>query len=304
MPSPSEAPFRIPVTDRPYPAKPVSKSWQVRNRAMPLGERTLVMGIVNVTPDSFSDGGKYLNAQAAIDHGRALVEEGADILDVGGESTRPGSETVPEGEELGRVLPVLDGLKDLGVAISIDTRKANVAWQAVQHGASIINDVSALADPGMAKVAADTRAGLVLMHMLGEPKSMQVAPHYEDVVSEVAKFLRDRARIAERAGVAHDAIVLDPGIGFGKRSGKGIEDNASLLKHVDHLRSLGYPVLIGASRKSFIGNIGKVAMADRLEGSLAAAAVAAWQGAEIVRVHDVRATRRVVDLVDAVRRAP
>lgn len=294
----------MPVTDRPYPAKPTPRAWQVRGTALPLGRRTLVMGIVNVTPDSFSDGGKFLDAQAAIEHGRRLVEEGADILDVGGESTRPGSDMVPAAEELRRIIPVIEGLSTLNVPISVDTRKAVVADEAVARGASIINDVSAMTDPGMAAVAAKTRAGLVLMHMLGEPKSMQQSPQYSDVVAEVGAYLRDRARQAERAGVAHDAIVIDPGIGFGKRTGKGIEDNASLLRHVDALRTFGYPVLIGASRKSFIGNIGKVAPGERFEGSLAVAAIAAWQGAEILRVHDVRSTRRVVDLVDGIRHAP
>jgi dihydropteroate synthase len=292
MPSPSES------------ARIAGRSWRVRGRSLPLDGRTLVMGILNVTPDSFSDGGRFFDAAAAIAHGNALVAEGADILDVGGESTRPGSDTVSAPEEERRILPVIDGLASLRVPISVDTRKASVAKEAVAHGASIINDVSGLADPQMARVAAATGAGLVIMHMLGEPKSMQVAPDYQDVVQEVAAFLAERARRAQHDGVAKAAIVLDPGIGFGKRTGKGIEDNATLLKHLDAVHALGFPVMIGASRKSFLGNIGKVPMAERLEGSLAAAAIAAWQGAQVVRVHDVRATRRVVDLVDAVRAAP
>ncbi|MBI2077817.1 MAG: dihydropteroate synthase [Euryarchaeota archaeon] len=293
MQSSSDAVIRPPTT------------WAVRGNQISLGRRTLVMGIVNVTPDSFSDGGRFLDPQAAVSHARALAADGADILDIGGESTRPGSEDVPAGEEARRVVPVVRALaKAVPLPLSVDTRKAAVATAAIEAGAHIVNDVSAFHDAGMARVVADTGAGLVLMHMLGEPKSMQVAPSYKDVVAEVASFLGERADRALAAGVARDAIVVDPGLGFGKRTGKGVEDNATLLKHVAALRRLGYPVLVGASRKSFIGNILGVPLAERLEGSLAAAAVAAWNGADIVRVHDVKATRRVVDLVDAVRNAP
>lgn len=278
-------------------------AWRIRGRLLPLGKRTLVMGIVNVTPDSFSDGGKFFSAEAAVTHGRRLAADGADILDVGGESTRPGSDTVSDAEEIRRVVPVIDGLRGLGKPISVDTRKPVVAKAAIDAGASIINDVAGFRDPGMAPLAAETGVGVVLMHMRGEPKTMQSAIHYDDVVREVRDYLLGRAKSVETQGVARDSIVLDPGIGFGKRSGQGIEDNALLIKHVGELRGLGYPVLIGASRKSFIGNILKVPMADRLEGSVAAAVIASWEGAEIVRVHDVLETRRAVDLADAVRNA-
>lgn len=271
---------------------------------MGLGRRTLVMGIVNVTPDSFSDGGKFFEADRAVAHARELVAEGADLVDVGGESTRPGSEEVADEEETRRVVPVVRALAATSqVAISVDTRKASVARAALAAGAHIVNDVSALRDPQMPGVVAEARAGLVVMHMLGEPKSMQLGPAYTDVVREVTSYLEERAGVAVRAGIAQDAIVLDPGLGFGKRTGKGIEDNVTLLKHLGDLRRTGYPILVGASRKSFIGNILGVPLGERLEGSLAAAAVAAWNGADILRVHDVRATRRVVDLVDAVRNA-
>jgi dihydropteroate synthase len=280
-----------------------TRVWKIRDRSLPLGRRTLIMGIVNVTPDSFSDGGQFLAPDSAIAHGRRLVSEGADILDIGGESTRPGSDTVADAEEIRRVVPVISALRDAGVPISIDTRKPMVAKAAIEAGASIINDVAGFRDPGMAPLAAATRAGAVVMHMRGEPKTMQTEIHYDDVVAEVRDYLAARALDLERQGVKREAIVLDPGIGFGKRSGKGIEDNALLLKHIQELRRLGYPVLIGASRKSFIGNILKVPMGERVEGSVAAAVIAAWQGAEIVRVHDVRATRRAIDLADAVRNA-
>ena len=293
MPSSSEAGHRS------------GTAWRIRGRHLELGRRTLVMGVVNVTPDSFSDGGKWFGEDEAIAHARQLAAEGADILDVGGESTRPGSDVVPEAEERRRVVPVVRALAAaVPLPVSVDTRKANVARAAIEAGAHIVNDVSALGDPAMAALVAATGSGLVLMHMLGEPKSMQKAPSYADVVGEVSAFLAQRARSAESAGVPRDAIVLDPGIGFGKRTGSGVEDNATLLKGLGTLKRLGYPILVGASRKSFIGNILRVPLAERLEGSLAAAAIAVWNGADIVRVHDVRATRRVVDLVQAVRDAP
>lgn len=279
------------------------RAWRIRGATLPLGKRTLVMGIVNVTPDSFSDGGRFLDADAAIGHGRRLVEEGADLLDVGGESTRPGSDPVPAAEEIRRVAPVLEGLADAGVPLSVDTRKAEVARAALEAGAHLVNDVSALRDPGMGPLVAQAGAGVVLMHMRGEPKTMQTDIRYEDVAREVRDFLAERARVAEAAGIGRDSIVVDPGIGFGKRSGKGTEDNAVLLRRLDVLCGLGYPVLVGASRKSFIGNVLRLPMADRLEGSLAAAVIAAWRGADIIRAHDVRATRRAVDLADAVRNA-
>lgn len=284
---------------------PRSTSWTIRGGALPLGHRTLLMGILNVTPDSFSDGGRFLELDQAVRHATAMEADGADLLDIGGESTRPGSQSVPEAEELRRILPVLDALKGrVTVPISVDTRHARVAHTAIEHGAKIINDVSALADPEMAATVKRSGAGMVLMHMRGEPKSMQASPHYDDVVREVSAELLERAQRAERAGIPRGRIVLDPGLGFGKRTGQGIEDNATLLKRLPEIRRLGYPILIGASRKTFIGNLTHAPIAERLEGSLAAAAVAAWNGADIIRAHDVRATRRVLDLIDAVRTQP
>lgn len=279
-----------------------ARSWRLARRALPVGPRTLLMGVVNVTPDSFSDGGRFFEPHRAVAHGVALVAEGADLLDVGGESTRPGSRPVPPEEERRRVLPVIEALHArASVPLSVDTRKADVAGAALEAGAEVVNDVSALQDPAMGGVVAAARAGLVLMHMRGQPQTMQRAPTYVDVVHDVRDHLRERATAAQAAGVARGAIVVDPGLGFGKRTGRGIEDNATLLGRLPELAALGYPILVGASRKSFIGNILGLPLEERLEGSLAAAALAAWNGASIIRAHDVRATRRVLDLVDAVR---
>jgi dihydropteroate synthase len=286
-------------------ATPTPGRWRIRGRDVPVGDRPLVMGIVNVTPDSFSDGGRFFDADTAVAHALDLERQGADILDVGGESTRPGSEPVAADEELRRVLPVVRRLAVEGnVPISIDTRRAAVARAAVAAGAHIVNDVSALSDPAMAGVVAEAGAGLVLMHMRGDPKTMQLRPSYQDVVAEVAQELLGRAQFAEAAGVPKTCIVLDPGLGFGKRTGHGVEDNAVLLRRLPELCGLEYPILVGASRKTFLGNLlGGLPIEQRLEASLAAAAVAVWNGASIVRVHDVAQTRRVVDAVAALRRA-
>jgi dihydropteroate synthase len=260
------------------------------------------MGIVNVTPDSFSDGGRLMDPDAAVAYGLRLESEGADLLDVGGESTRPGSDPVPEAEERRRVVPVVRALAErCAVPISVDTRHAAVAEAALSAGAHVVNDVTAMADPLMAATVQDHAAGLVLMHMRGEPKTMQQGPAYDDVVAEVASFLGERAAFAETAGVGRDAIVVDPGLGFGKRTGHGVEDNLTLLNRIDRIRALGYPVVVGASRKRFIASVVGGAVDDRLEGSLAVAAAAAYAGVEAVRVHDVRATRRLVDMLAAIR---
>lgn len=279
------------------------RRWQLPDRGLPLGPRTLIMGIVNVTPDSFSDGGQHFRPESAIEHALRLETEGADVLDIGGESTRPGSEPVSVEEELRRVLPVMEELRRASkLPLSIDTRKAEVAGQALAAGASIVNDVTALGDPAMAGVVASTRAGVVLMHMRGDPKTMQQTPTYEDVVEEVCAFLETQVQVARAAGIRQDAIVLDPGLGFGKRTGRGVEDNVTLLRGLDRLVRLGYPVLVGASRKTFVGNLlGGRAVHERLEGSLAAAGYAVLRGARIARVHDVQATRRFLDVIDALR---
>lgn len=254
------------------------------------------MGIVNVTPDSFSDGGRFLDHGAAVEHARALLAEGADLLDLGGESTRPGASPVPVEEELRRVLPVVEALADARVPLSIDTRKPEVALAALEAGASIVNDVQALAAPGMAEVCAEHRAGVVLMHMQGTPETMQRDPRYGDVVGEVAAFLRERARAAEEAGIARDRIALDPGLGFGKTA----DHNVQLLRELRKLKGLGYPVLVGHSRKSFLGKLAGADTPDaRLHGGLAVASIAIAHGADILRTHDVRATVQAARAADA-----
>jgi dihydropteroate synthase len=259
-----------------------------------------LMGILNVTPDSFSDGGRFLDAAAAVSRGTALVEEGADIVDVGGESTRPGAEAVPAVEELARVVPVLEGLAGAGVRtraqISIDTRKAPVARAALDAGATLVNDVSAFrADPDMAGLVADSGADCCLMHMLGEPRTMQREPRYDDVVDEVRVFLEERLDFAVREGVAEERVLLDPGIGFGKT----IEHNLALLARLDELASIGRPIVIGTSRKNFLGRIAARAApgteppgaGDRLAGTIASNVLAYERGASVFRVHDVAPVR-------------
>ncbi|HTR97281.1 MAG TPA: dihydropteroate synthase [Candidatus Acidoferrales bacterium] len=272
--------------------------WRCGARVFDLAERTLVMGIVNVTPDSFSDGGRYLEPGAAIARCRELVAAGADLIDVGAESTRPGSLPVPAAEQRRRLEPVLVALAD--VPVSVDTSNAEVAEAALALGACAVNDVTALADPAMAGVVARAGAGLVLMHMRGTPRTMQADPAYGDVVAEVADFLRQRLAAAHAGGVARECIALDPGIGFGKK----VEHSVQLLAATSVLAALGQPVLVGASRKSFLGALtGESDPARRHEASLAAAAIAALEGARILRVHDVGATVPVVRIADAVRAA-
>ena len=246
-----------------------------------------LMGVVNVTPDSFSDGGLYLDPISAIEHGVELQREGATILDVGGESTRPGAEPVPPGEELARVLPVIDGLigSDADARISIDTSKAAVASAAIAAGATLVNDVTALrGDPEMAGVIAGAGVECCLMHMLGEPRTMQEDPRYDDVVSDVKAFLEQRLAHAVAAGISEDRILLDPGIGFGKT----VEHNLELLRRLDELVAIGRPVVIGTSRKSFLGRlVGRPDPAERVPGTIATCVVAFERGARIFRVHDV-----------------
>ena len=282
-------------------AAPTSQDWLCRGVTVPLSKRAHVMGILNVTTDSFSDGGLYSDPDAAVERALQMVEEGADIVDIGGESTRPGADEVLPEVELERVVPVIEALaKTLDVPISIDTTKASVAKAALDAGAVIVNDISALRfDPAMAGVVASSRAGVVLMHMQGRPRTMQAKPTYDYVVEDVAKELEAWALEARQAGIEHERIVVDPGIGFGKTR----DHNLSLLKHLGRLCELGYPVLIGASRKSFIGTTLGVPVEERIEGT---AAVTAWvvaQGASLVRVHDVKTMVRVVRMVEAIRNA-
>ena len=250
-------------------------------------EQLGLMGIVNVTPDSFSDGGLFLDAEAAVAHGRQLIGDGAEILDIGGESTRPGAAAVGVEEECERVLPVIAGLAGEGVPISIDTSKAAVAARALAAGAQIVNDVTALGDPEMAALCADRGCGLILMHMQGTPRTMQEDPRYDDVVDDVRAFLSDRVESAVDAGVDEGRIWVDPGIGFGKT----VEHNLELIRRLAELRSLGRPILLGASRKSFIGKLTGREAPERLGGSIAAAVLGRRAGADWVRVHDVAATR-------------
>ena len=276
-------------------------TWRCGDHVLSCGERTLVMGILNVTPDSFSDGGLFLDPRAAVARGMAIVAEGADIVDVGGESTRPGSDPVSAAEETDRVVPVIEALAErIEVPLSIDTRKADVAAEALGSGASIVNDVSGGRDPEMFDVVKSSGAGMVLMHMLGEPRTMQEAPHYDDVVGEVKEYLRGRLEAAEFAGIEPERLVVDPGIGFGK----DVRDNLTLMRRLDALLDLGRPVLVGPSRKRFIGALlGDLPSEERVEGTAGAVAWLVTRGAHIVRVHDVREMVRVVRVVDALARA-
>jgi len=248
--------------------------------------KTRVMGIVNVTADSFSDGGRFLEGSAAIAHGKRLRDEGADLVDVGGESTRPGATSVALEEELARVLPVVEGLAREGIAVSVDTMKAEVMRRAIDAGAAMVNDVNGFRAPGAIEAVAASRAAVCVMHMKGTPATMQAEPSYEDVVREVAAFLSERARALEAAGVASDRIVVDPGFGFGKTR----DHNIALMRGLTAIAALGYPVLAGLSRKRSIGEITGREVADRVAGSVAAALVAVQNGASMVRVHDVRET--------------
>ena len=264
-----------------------------------LGPRTAIMGVLNVTPDSFSDGGRFFEMEDAVAHGEALAEAGADIIDVGGESSRPFSEPVPAEEEIQRVIPVIEELAGrLSVPISIDTTKAQVAEQALDAGAVIVNDIGALRfDPAMAKLVADRDVPIVLMHMQGTPKTMQANPQYEDVVGGVKAFLADAINRAEAAGIDRSKIIVDPGIGFGKT----VAHNLLLIKDLSAFQPLGVPVLIGPSRKSFISKLLGPGDERREVGTQAAVTAAAMNGAHIVRVHDVERTRETLKLADAIR---
>ncbi|MGZ8665560.1 MAG: dihydropteroate synthase [Solirubrobacterales bacterium] len=266
-----------------------------------MSRRVRLMGVVNVTPDSFSDGGLFLDAERAIAHGLELAGQGAEILDVGGESTRPGAEEVGADEERRRTEPVVRELAGAlggeGASISIDTSKRAVAEAALDAGATIVNDVTALrADPEIADLVAERGAGLVLMHMLGDPRTMQIDPVYEDVVAEVGAFLAERAEAAIAAGVPRERIWLDPGIGFGKT----LEHNLELLARLGEIATLGFPLVIGASRKSFIGKLDGSGVGERLGGTIAASVLAAANGAEVLRVHDVAEMAQALRVAEAV----
>jgi len=274
--------------------------WRCGDRELICGERTLVMGVLNVTPDSFSDGGRYLDPEAAVDRGLEMAADGADLIDVGGESTRPGAEPVPVDEEASRVVPVIKRLAaEAMVPISIDTRHPEVARAALDAGATVVNDVSGARDPRMFEVAAAAHAGLVMMHMRGDPASMRDLTDYDDVVGEVHEHLRERVEAAVFAGLSADRLCVDPGIGFAKTP----EQSLLLLRHVGVLFDLRVPVLVGPSRKSFIGHVLGLDVGERLEGTEGAVAWCAAVGVHIVRVHDTREALRVVRVVDAIRTA-
>jgi dihydropteroate synthase len=261
----------------------------------------VVMGVLNVTPDSFSDPGRFLDPQASLAHAGRMVAEGADLIDVGAESSRPGSDRVGAGEQIRRLRGILPALVGLGVPVSIDTTRASVARFALEAGAVMINDISAgRDDPGMFPLAAESRAAMTLMHMLGQPKSMQEQPHYDDVVRQVSDFLAGRLKAAGDAGVAADRLIVDPGIGFGKM----LEHNLALLAGLRVLAGLGRPVMVGVSRKRFIGALtGQDQPQDRLFGTLGAVLAGWWRGATIFRVHDVAAAREALTVAAAVDRA-
>jgi dihydropteroate synthase len=287
------------------------RAWHIKGRTLPIGERTLIMGILNVTPDSFSDGGQFVSLDAALEHAEQMISEGADIIDVGGESTRPGGEAVSVDEEIGRVVPVIEALaRRTDKPISVDTTKSEVARAALDAGAAIVNDISALRfDFYIADAVARAGAGLVLMHSRGTPATMHRLPPVADIMHEVTHSLRASINMAERRGVKRESIVIDPGIGFGKSQ----EQNLELLAKLDQLIAAAfpdYPLLIGTSRKSFIGRIladegGTPAPAeDRLHGTMATITTAILHGVHIVRVHDVKATAETIRVAEAIRENP
>jgi dihydropteroate synthase len=278
--------------------KPEGFKFNFSKGILDLSSRTHLMGILNVTPDSFSDGGQFPHPEDAVKHGIKMAQEGADIIDVGGESTRPGSDPVTLEEELSRVIPVIEALsKELDIPISIDTYKSELAKKALDAGAEMINDISALRfDPRMKKIAAERQVPVVLMHIKGTPKNMQENPYYDDVMEEIREYLDESIQLAKDAGIKEENIMIDPGIGFGKR----FEDNLNILKNLKRFLILDCPILVGPSRKSFIGKVLDLPVEERLEGSLAALAVSIMNGANIVRVHDVKESKRVADLVDRI----
>jgi len=282
-----------------FPKRPIYKLRLPRNRQMVLGERTLIMGVLNVTPDSFSDGGRFFDKPKAIERAKEMIDEGVDIIDIGGESARPFSDPIPLDEEMRRTIPVIEAVRSISkdIPISIDTTKAEVARAALNAGADIINDISALRfDPDMVRVAADFGVPVVLMHMLGTPKTMQENPTYRSLISEIISFLQQRIEVAVEGGIDFEQLVVDPGIGFGKT----LEHNLRLIKDLDLFHSLERPLLLGASRKRFIGAVLDLPVEEREVGTAAVNVCGVLAGAHILRVHDVGFHRQAAMMADAV----
>jgi len=268
--------------------------------------KTILMGILNVTPDSFSNGGKFFSKDKAIQHALLMKKYGADIIDIGGESTRPGAKKISVDEEINRVIPLIDELvKKINMPISVDTYKSKVAKKAIDAGASMINDVTALrGDKALVKIISEYEIPICLMHMKGKPKNMQNNPIYTNIIKEILIFLKERTEFALINKIKKEKIIIDPGIGFGKKTGKGIEDNCEILRNLGKLKILNFPIMVGASRKTFIGNLcgnnKHLIINERLEGSLAAACIAVVNGANIIRAHDIKETRRCLNFIDCV----
>jgi dihydropteroate synthase len=284
------------------------RTLKISDKIFNLDKKTLIMGVLNVTPDSFSDGGSFSTVDDAVNYAIQMQKDGADIIDIGGESSRPGALSVSVSEELDRVVPVIQNLvKKINIPLSIDTYKSEVAKKALDLGVGMVNDITALqGDKKLVNIAASYNVPVCLMHMKGNPRDMQKNPIYDDIILEITSFLKERAEYAIFNDVKKENIIIDPGLGFGKRTGRGIEDNCEILKRLSELKKLKYPIIVGASRKTFIGNIcggeKPLPAQDRLEGSLAAAIVAVLNGADIIRVHDVRQTKKCIDLVDCITR--
>lgn len=280
--------------------RPKQVIWRCRQGEISIGPNALIMGILNVTPDSFSDPGRYFDPQQAVKHGLSMIASGADIIDIGGESSRPGAEPVSLDEERKRIIPIIKKLREAAdIPISIDTQKSRLAQEAIAAGADIVNDISALRyDPEMAGVVAGAKVPLILMHMQGTPKTMQKNPRYDDLIAEICAFFHERMELAESAGVEPKNIALDPGFGFGKT----VQHNLEIIRRLQEFKSLGRPILLGTSRKSTIGKVLDLSVEERLEGTAATVTAGVLNGADIVRVHDVKAMVRVVRMADAIKK--
>ena len=278
----------------------------IGDKTFDLKHKTILMGILNVTPDSFYDGGKYFSPDKAIKHALMMEKQGADIIDIGGESTRPDSKKISVKEEINRIVPTIEELvKKINIPISVDTYKSKVAKKTIDAGASMINDISALrGDKSLVKIVSEYEIPICLMHMKGNPGNMQNNPFYKDLIKEIVIFLKERTEFAVLNNIKKEKIIIDPGIGFGKRTGRGIEDNCEILRKLDKLKLLKFPIMVGASRKTFIGNAygddKSPIIKERLEGSLAAACIAVMNGANIIRTHDVKETHSCLNLIDCV----